>query len=86
MDKLTLIIKNERDVSLELKRGSRVISQEDLTIGQDFDNMLITTLDKIAIKNRLDKTRLKVMEIRGKLRDGAVSGMLIQTVKSGLGA
>ena len=82
--KLILTIKNEKELTIQLKEGNRVVDHEYLTIGQDFDSMLIATIDNMIVRNRIDRLSLEVEEIQGKIRAESVSGMILQSVISGL--
>lgn len=82
--KLALTIKNENDIEIYLKRGRKVTDKESLTISQGFDNMLITAIDRLLIKNRINKLSLKSLKIPGKIRPEAVSSMIIKTIKTSL--
>ena len=83
--KLILTIKNEKELTIQLKEGNRVVDHEYLTIGQDFDNMLIATIDNMIVRNRIDRLSLKALEIRGYMKLGSVSSMILGTIMSGLG-
>jgi len=61
-----------------------VIDSEGLTINHRFDTLLIVAIDKLLAKNKIDRLLLKSLKIRGETGDGAVSGMIIKTVKTGL--
>ena len=80
--KLQILIQDQRKLTLQLKEGRRLVGQEDLTINRNLDTLLITTIDKILVRNNIDRLSLKSMEIRGKMRDTAVSGMILQTIKN----
>lgn len=82
--KLILHIKKDDVVTLELKQGSRTLGREDLTISRNLDKLLITSIDKLANKNKIDRLSLKTLEIRGNLKVGAVSGMVMKAIKAAL--
>ena len=82
--KLILIIKNENELIFRLKEGVRVIDEESLTISQNLDNMLITAIDKLAIRNTIERISLKTLKIQGKSRPEATSSMIIKAFRSGL--
>lgn len=86
MVKLILNIQNDKKVSLQLKRGSILLDELHLTVSQGFDTLLIRTIDKLLVRNRIDRLSLKSVQIQGKLRPGAVSSMTIKTIKSAFGA
>lgn len=82
--KLILTIKNQDIIKIQLKIGSKTIDQESLTISRNLDTLLISAIDKILSKNKIDRLSLKSLEIPTKLKDGTVSSMIIRTIKSGL--
>lgn len=82
--KLILTIKTPDQLTVGLKRGNKVIDQESLTISQGFDNMLIVAIDKILSRNRMVKLSLRTLVLPAKLKDGAVSTMILGTTKAGL--
>lgn len=81
--KLQLKIQNV-DIQLYLKSGRGIIDHEDLTISRNLDTLLIRAIDKILSRNRIGKLYLRTLEIPAKLKDGAVSNMIIRTIKAGL--
>lgn len=83
--KLVCNIKNGEIIIIQLKRGKHILDELHLTVSRNLDNMLITAIDKLAAKNRIDRLSLKTLEIQGKMRSGAVSSMILKTVKSALG-
>jgi len=82
--KLIIYQKNEKILDLQLKKGTKLLGQEYLTIGQNLDNMLIRTIDKLAVKTRISRLSLKNVQIQGKMRPEAVSTMVIKTVGEAL--
>lgn len=78
---LTPPLKNE---NIKNAQGSR-FSRAGLTINKNLDTLLIVVIDNILSRNNIDRLSLKTLEIKGKVSDGAVSSMVIQTVKAGLG-
>ena len=79
-----LIAKNNNIFELQLKAGNKVLGNDYLTPSQDFDTMLIVAIDRLLTKNKIDRLSLKSFKILGKTRPGAVSSMLIKTVKIAL--
>lgn len=79
------IIKNNKNLRLWIKNGEREFSEEELTPGQGFDNMLITSLDKILLKNTIRKSSLKSLEIQGEIRKISSQGMILRAVKEAIG-
>ena len=84
--KLTLILKNQNRLTIQLKRGNKAIDEESLTISQNLDNMLIRAIDNIAVRNTIERISLKTLKIQGKSRPEATSSMIIKAVRSGLEA
>ena len=62
--------------------GLKVVDREDLTISPNLDTLLISTIDKILVRNNIDRLSLITLEIQGELRDEAVSDMILRTVVS----
>lgn len=84
--KLILTIQNQDNLILEIKQqDKKVIDRESLTISHNLDTLLITSIDKLLIRNRIDRLSLKGLEIREKLQDTAVSGMILKTVNIAMG-
>ena len=84
MAELILTLKNNNTAEIKLKNDSKTLSKEDLTQSQDFDIMLITSIDRLLTKNRIDRLSLKSFKILGKMRPEAISSMIIRTVKIAL--
>ena len=83
--KLILELKEPNSLVIHLMKGRVRLEQESLTLSQGLDILLIETIDKILGRNRIDRLSLKSLEIRGKLRLGTMSSMVIETVRSALG-
>lgn len=89
MDKPPLVlfnVKNREITEIQLKTGGHVIDKMHLTAGQDFDILLIRTLDKIFQKNKIVKLSLKSVKIRGETEPQALSGMILRSVAKALNA
>lgn len=71
-------------LKINIKNGRHIVDEQSLTIGQDFDNMLITTLDKLFIKNNTGRTCLKNIVIKPKINGKSVSGMILMAVRQAL--
>ncbi|MDP3696634.1 MAG: hypothetical protein Q8R55_01220 [Candidatus Taylorbacteria bacterium] len=84
MINLVIKIKTSDTLTLQLKKGYFVIDDESLTISQNLDNMLITAIDRLLAKNRIDRLSLETLEIQGEMSPEAVSSMIIKTIRSGL--
>ena len=82
--KLIIEVKNQDKLALKLKMGNKTIGHENLTISQGLDTLLIACIDNILARSKIDRLSLKTSEIKGKLRDGAVSSMVIKTIGIGL--
>lgn len=80
--KLIFNIKTEGIIRVLLKEGKRVVDETDLTISQDLDNMLIRTIDKLLSRNKIERLSVKTAEILGKLKDQALSAMILKTVRT----
>lgn len=88
MDATTLFLEflGERQLAVTLRRGPEILQSKTLTLGQDFDILLINTLDKFLSRNRIGKLSLKSVEISGKSRPKAeaLSGMILEAVARAL--
>lgn len=84
MAELILTLKNNNTAEIKLKNDSKTLSKEDLTQSQDFDIMLITSIDRLLTKNRIDRLSLKSFKILGKMRPEAISSMITRTIKTAL--
>lgn len=82
--KLIITIKNKGTLAIRLKEGRQTIDEENLTISQNLDTLLIRAIDKILNRNTIDRLSLKTLEISGKMRSEAVSGMILKTLKNAL--
>ena len=84
MMNLILILKNQNKLTIQLKQGDKIIDHKPLTISQGFDTLLISSIDKILVKNKIDRLSLKTFKIQGKLKPETVSSMILSTTISGL--
>ena len=82
--KLILTIQNKNNLKIQFKEGRKLINHEDLTISHNLDTLLIRAIDKILSRNRISRLSLITLEIPAKLKDGAVSNMILRTAKAGL--
>ncbi len=83
--KLILSIQNQDNLTVQLKRGNKHLDREDLTISRNLDTLLIRAIDKILSRNKIGRLSLKSLEIPAKLKDEAISNMILKTIKVGLG-
>lgn len=79
------VTKNNKNLRFLIKNGEREFREEELTPGQGFDNMLIRSLDKTLLKNRIRKSSLKNVEIQGEIRETSVWGMILTAIKEAIG-
>jgi hypothetical protein len=84
--KLDIMIKEGDAIVVQLRAGKKVVDEENLTLSQGFDILLITAIDKLLLKNRIDRLSLKSLEISGKTRPGAVSNMVMRAIKAAVGS
>ncbi|GEM_PF-2809913 len=77
-------VKTRGTVKIRLKQAGGSLCEESLTISQDFDNMLIRTLDKLLANNRIDRLLIKSVKIAGKMDSAAISAMIVSTIKNAL--
>lgn len=80
MDIIFKFLKNGRLIILEKKWG-RMLAELNLTMGQGSDSMLIRTLDKILLKNKIRKSSLKIVEIQGETGEMSALMMIAAAIK-----
>ena len=83
MANLVLVVKSNNFAILKLKQRRHVLGWLNLTINRDLDTLLIGSIDKLLVKNRMDKLFLKSLKISGKIDPGSVFGMVMAVVKAG---
>lgn len=81
---LTIQLKKDHTLLIQLKQGRKVIDHKNLTISTNLDTLLITAIDKLLAKNKIEGLSLKNAGIKGKLKPRAVSSMIIKTVVNAL--
>lgn len=72
------------NLKLSLHTGKRVIDELILPIDRNLDTQLITGLDKLFRRNRLDRLSLKAVEIGGNIDKNSSSYRIILAFKKGL--
>ncbi len=72
-------------ISVELWNTGNLIDQESLTISRDLDILLIRAIDNIVVRNRIGRLSLNKLGIEGKIEGQALWGMVLKTVKEGIG-
>ena len=82
--RLLFNVKNRENVEIKLIKNKRLIDKTNLTVGQDFDTVLIRALDKILHKNIIEKLSLKSVQISGEMTVGALSSMILKTTAEAL--
>ena len=82
--RLLFNIENRENIEILLIKNKRSVNKTRLTVGQDFDIVLIGVLDKILHRNRIEKSSLKSVQISGKMTTGAISGMILKTITEAL--
>lgn len=82
--RLLFNIKNRENVEMMLIKNKHLINKTNLTVGQDFDIVLIRTLDKILHKNIIGKLSLKSVQISGEMINGVISSMILKTTTEAL--
>ena len=82
--KVIFEISGRDKVKIKILDSDKIIHQETLTTGQDFDILLIKTLDKIISKHKMGRPSLKSVEISGKTVSSAISGMILKSVAKAL--
>ena len=84
MVKIIFDVTNKGKVKILIKEGRGIIAATDLTVGKDFDNMLIKALDKLLADNKIERLSVKSTEISGKIEPMATSAMILKTVSNTL--
>jgi len=82
--RILLNIKNQATIEMQLLKNKHIIDVVHLTVSRNLDTLLIRAIDKILSRNRISRLSLKSLEIPAKLKDGAVSNMILKTTKVGL--
>lgn len=82
--RLLFNVKNRENVEIKLIKNKRLIDKTNLTVGQDFDTVLIRELDKILHKNIIEKLSLKSVQISGEMTVGALSSMILKATTEAL--
>lgn len=57
------------------------MAELNLTMGQGSANMLIRTLDKILLKNKIRKSSLKIVEIQGEIKEISALRIIAEAIK-----
>jgi len=84
MVKIVFKIKEPNILNIQLIMGTKVFDETVLTISQGLDSMLIMALDNLVGRNKIERLSIKRAEIAGKLKDEALSDMILKTVKTAL--
>jgi len=84
--KLALMLKEQNSLEIHLEGKGGKAGAESLTISQEFDKLLISSIDKIWIRNTMDRLSLKALKIEGKINKKAVFGIILGAVNAGLEA
>lgn len=82
--RLLFNLTNQEILEVQLIKGKKIIDETHLTTSQGLDSMLISTLDKLLRRNRIDGLSLKSAEIRGKVEPNRLSTMILRSVASAL--
>lgn len=69
---------------LKLIKSGRVLDSEMFSYYHDLDDKLITCLDKLLRKHKIDITAIKDYKITGEASKNGTSGKIAQTVVEGL--
>lgn len=75
---------DETKVRLELVKNRQVIDFEELLYYHDLDGVLITVLDKLLKRNKLDAKALKSYKILGNLGQNSTSYKIVAVLVEGL--
>ena len=84
MSRINLIfsLKKYNVLEIILKKDGTLFAKTDLTISQGFDKLLIVSVDKLLAKSNIDRSSLKSITGKGKPNKQAVSGMVLETIRT----
>ena len=82
--RLLFNIKNQEIIEIHLIKDKFIIDKTHLTVGQDFDILLIDALDKIFSRNKIGRLSLKSVEISGEIEPNRVASMILSSIASAL--
>ncbi|MBX4190106.1 hypothetical protein KW791_02315 [Candidatus Parcubacteria bacterium] len=81
---LTIHLKNKVECELELAKGEAVLDTLAFPLDIHFDTMLVTSIDKILKKNRIETSSLKKVNIAGFVAESSVAYHIASSVKAAL--
>lgn len=81
---LIINFKDQKNVELELLAEGILVDKVSLSVGPDFDDLLIGGIDKILRKNKMDIASLKIVKVAGKERFYSTAYKIAQAVVSSL--
>lgn len=71
-------------LGLKLLKAGKTIDKTYLTLSQDFDKLLIISLDKLLHRNRIEKLSLNQVSILGGFNKQAAVGRIVEALKKAL--
>lgn len=84
MQKIIVEIKPTGGVGMLIIKGKKPVDCEDLTLNRDSDILFITALDKLLVRNKINRLSLKTLIIRGKMDNQALWGIILGAVLTAL--
>ena len=70
---LTINLKDSKNIELKLTDSNELVDELIIPIDNSFDTLLVTSIDKIFKKNRIDKSSLKVVNVAPETDNGSVA-------------
>ncbi len=67
------------EVVLELKEGKKLIDSLTFDFEANLDSVLISAVDKICKRNRIESLSLKIVKVTGKVEKGSSAYKIAQT-------
>ncbi len=77
---LEIYFKSKQEVELKLIDEGKVLDVCIIPLDTTFDNMLVTSIDKILKENRMDLVSLKIVQVTGLTDEHSTSVKIAQTV------
>lgn len=84
MVKLEILFKEDKKVELNLSDGKERIDQLIIGLDFNFDNLLVTSIDKLFKRNKIDKSSIKVVTVAPETDNGSVAYRTAQAVGEAL--
>lgn len=76
---IDIILKKQERGELVVKRGEKIVGRQFFKFNKNLEEVLITGIDKILEKNRMDLLSLKSIKVGGELGSESLSYQLAKT-------